>query len=270
MLKITSVSELRQKVQKDSSANYSVGFFVLYKTATNMSFEKGIELYKSGEFDKALEVFNELIHNTPKQSELHLNRGRVLSRLGQTEKALADFDLIIDMEPYNTNFISDRAVVLHLLKRNQEALSELDRAANLDPNNPYRYSSRAFLKDRIGDLSGAIADYDKAIELDPEDAVAYNNRGLVEEKLGYGQKSRKSFDKADDLVGYKAPVDQRENSLDQTTYSPTPFPKIAKQEEEDEMSFGHYFGTLKSLIIDSDSRRDFINYIKNIFGNKKN
>jgi len=223
-----------------------------------------------------LAIFDGLVKANPDQPQLHLNRGRILSRLGRTEEALVEFDLITALEPYNTDFISDRAVVLHLLKRNEEALTELDRAANLDPKNPYRYSSRAYFKDRIGDLEGAIADYETAIELDPEDAVSHNNKGMVEEKLGYQQRSKKSFEKADDLVGYK--------SKDSSTLSPNPaeessnFPEIDPKvkarpvipSQKKEMSFGHFINTLGAVFTDAKARKEFTDYLKSMFGGKKN
>ena len=137
-----------------------------------MNFEKGVALYKEGDFETALAVFQELSSAEHGNAQFHLFRGRTLTRLGKGDEALADFDILIELEPYNTDFMSDRGVVLHLLGRNEDALTELDRAANLDPRNPYRYSSRAYLKDRIGDFLGAIADYEKAL-LQPEDAEAY-------------------------------------------------------------------------------------------------
>lgn len=230
-----------------------------------MTFEAGIELYKTGKFEEALQVFNQLITTVEKNPELHLYRGRILSRLGKTKEAILDFDLIIELDPYNTNYISDRAVVLHLLKRNEEALAEFDRAANLDPKNPYRYSSRAYFKDRIGDLNGAIEDYEKTIELDPEDAVAYNNKGLVEEKLGYKERSKKSFSQADDLVGYKPSIPE--------SAPPTENLKEDKSEdqvnEKEKLTAGFYFKTLGSLFSDPKARSDFKKFLKGIFGKSK-
>ncbi|PZX49667.1 tetratricopeptide repeat protein [Algoriphagus chordae] len=241
-----------------------------------MSFEKGIELYKSGKFEEALAIFDELVKANPDQPQLHLNRGRILSRLGRTEEALVEFDLITSLEPYNTDFISDRAVVLHLLNRNEEALTELDRAANLDPKNPYRYSSRAYFKDRIGDLEGAIADYETAIALDPEDAVSHNNKGLVEEKLGYQAKSKKSFEKADDLVGNKpkdtstpSPKSAKEDS-NFPEIDPKSKAKPAIPSQKKEMTFNHFLNTLGSVFNNSHTRKEFGNYLKGFFGGKKN
>lgn len=229
-----------------------------------MSLEKGIELYKSGEFEEALACFNELIQSKSGNAEFHLYRGRILSRLGKAELALEDFEIISSLEPYNTDFISDRAVVLHLLERNEEALSEFDRAVNLDPKNPYRYSSRAFFKDRIGDLIGSIQDYERAIELDPEDAIAYNNKGIVEEKLGYQAKAKKSFGEADKLVGYSPSTS---SSADQPIGDFVP--NFISEDKAEKMNLDHFLKTLTAVFTDSKARTEFTGFIKSFFSGKK-
>lgn len=230
-----------------------------------MSLEKGIELYKTGEFEDALKCFNELINIKSGDTELHLYRGRILSRLGKTELALEDFELISELEPYNTDFMSDRAVLLHLLKRDEEALIEFDRAVNLDPKNPYRYSSRAFFKDRIGDLKGSIEDYGIAIELDPEDAVAYNNKGIVEEKLGYQAKAKKSFEEADKLVGY-TPSSPNSSELPMENSVPNFF----SEKKVEKMNLNHFLKTLTAVFTDPKARTEFTGFIKAFFSGKKN
>lgn len=234
-----------------------------------MSFELGIEAYKAGKFEEALQVFDQLILEQSGQASFHLYRGRILSRLGKTEEALLDFDLITQLEPYNTDWMSDRAVVLHLLKRNEEALAEFDRAVNLDPKNPYRYSSRAYFKDRIGDLEGSIADYTFAIELDPEDAIAYNNRGIVEDKLGYKQQAKRSFKKADDLVGYDPEkLNKKSEQLSEEAEKPKPVapkPEMPKFDQKPSGSVTHYLSVFKSLLTDSKTRSEFGTFVKKIF-----
>ncbi len=235
-----------------------------------MNFEKGIALYQEGKFEEALEIFDTLVAANPDQANVHLYRARILTRLGKGENALEEFDLLLKLDPYNTDYISDRGVVLHLLGRNEEALGELDRAANLDPKNPYRYSSRAFFKDRVGDLHGAIEDYEKAIALDPEDAVAYNNKGLVEEKLGFKERSKKSFEKSDDLIGYKPQAGENDlppigKAKSTEAAQPVPLP----EQESGKMSTGHFWNTLRALLVDRKTRQEFGKFLLDLFSGKR-
>lgn len=234
------------------------------------SLEIGIDHYKKGRFEEALQVFNQLIASAGPQPE-HLHyRARIQSRLGALDQAINDFDTLIGLDPYNTTFISDRAVVLHLLKRNEEAMQAFDQALNLDPNNPYRYSSRAYFRDRIGDLKGAIEDYEQAIALDPEDAISLNNKGLVEEKLGYQAASRKSFSEADRLTGYspsqhKQPEKDRAESKIGNDASGPIAPQEAAPEKSKSLSVKHFFMILNKLVTDKATRKEFTDFIRSTF-----
>ena len=68
-----------------------------------MNFEKGVAIYKEGNFDAALDVFQELTGTEQGNPLFHLFRGRTLTRLGKGAEALADFDILIELEHYNTN-----------------------------------------------------------------------------------------------------------------------------------------------------------------------
>ncbi|MDA1269395.1 MAG: tetratricopeptide repeat protein [Bacteroidetes bacterium] len=234
-----------------------------------MNFEKGIALYKEGDFETALEVFQKLTREEHGNPNFHLFRGRTLTRLGKGIEALADFDILVQLEPYNTDFMSDRGVVLHLLGRDEEALTELDRAANLDPKNPYRYSSRAYLKDRIGDFLGSISDYEKAIELDPEDAVAFNNLGLVEEKLGRKEKAQDYFQKADILSGYPKKKEANEASIAKPIHhkkSKETRPKSISPSLK--LTASDFVTTLNGIFSKAEIRQEFTSFIKGLFVKK--
>lgn len=127
---------------------------------------QAVEALKTGQFDKALKLFNALIDSYPGIADLHGYRGTVLLNL----------------------------------KRNQSALSDFNEAVSLDSEYSYRYASRAFAKDAMGDLNGAITDYEKALKLDPDDAIAHNNLGLLIEKSGNQAAATKHFATADELA----------------------------------------------------------------------
>ncbi|MEX2380222.1 MAG: tetratricopeptide repeat protein [Vicingaceae bacterium] len=128
-------------------------------------YNKGVELLKAEKFDEALQLFNELLKEFPK----------------------------------NADYWSERGVVYFHMQKKSEALADMNKALELQPKKSYRYSSRAYILGHFGQTKAAIADYQKAIELDPEDAIAHNNLGLLEEQLGYKEKAQSRFTKADEL-----------------------------------------------------------------------
>lgn len=134
------------------------------------------------------------------EAKVRFNKGIDLLKKAEYQKALKIFDKLVLEFPTEPDFISERGVVRFHLQDNEGALKDMDEAIRLQPKKSYRYSSRAYIRGHAGMVKKAIDDYKKAVELDPEDAVAYNNLGLLEEKLGYIEQSKRRFKLADELI----------------------------------------------------------------------
>ncbi|NMM50466.1 tetratricopeptide repeat protein [Marinigracilibium pacificum] len=231
------------------------------------SLAKGIQLCKEEKYEEAIGLFNNLLIETPENTNVLYNRAKAYSRTGKFKQAVSDFDKIVELTN-SPSMISERALA-HFLNQNTEAaMKDLDLAAELDPENPYRYSSRAFIKDRLGDLEGAIKDYNKAIELDPDDAISYNNKGLVEEKLGRKEAAKKSFTKADHLAdGKPSAIDAPTKQVSQPKTpenKPTIKSNKADSKSKPKMKFTDFLNTTKSIISDKKERADFFDFIRSL------
>ena len=92
------------------------------------------KLFEDGEYQRALDKYDEALDETP--NHLHAMRGRArsLMQLGQSTQALAEFSTAISLEP------------------------------DFGPT----YANRGILHDRSGRYGKAIEDYERALELDPE------------------------------------------------------------------------------------------------------
>ncbi|MFY0644257.1 MAG: tetratricopeptide repeat protein [Bacteroidia bacterium] len=123
---------------------------------------------KSGEFETAMDVWNQLILRLPEAASFYNERG------------VCKFNL-----------------------RFKHSLDDFDKAISLEPENPYYWACRAYVRDKLGKTEEAVADYQKAHDLDPEDATILNNLGLAEQKLGYTSRARERFKKSNDLIGFK-------------------------------------------------------------------
>jgi tetratricopeptide (TPR) repeat protein len=135
----------------------------------NPLFEKlvneGIDLCRSGSYEKAIEVFARAAE-IEVDNRLLYNRSKAYYKLNRIDSALIDLDRLIEWQPHNPEWYAERAVLLHASQQADKALKDLDMAVELDPENGFRYSSRAFIRNYYGDHSGALEDYEKAIELD--------------------------------------------------------------------------------------------------------
>lgn len=106
---------------------------------------KGMDLVQEGNYEKAVDLFNEIIEEHPDHPRAYYNRGFAKSKLGNYEAAIADYDKVIE----------------------------------LNPGDVTAYHNRGLSKHEMGEYEAAIADYDKVIELDPDDETAYLNRAEV-------------------------------------------------------------------------------------------
>ncbi len=120
-----------------------------------------------GDYQKAVEFYNEAIRLNPQDAMAYNNRGWAYNELGQHERALRDFDEAIRLSPDDAN----------------------------------AYFNRAYAHAELGQHTQAIEDLNEAIILDPEFAVAYHNRGVAYENLGMLTGAERNFRKAKEL-GY--------------------------------------------------------------------
>ena len=61
--------------------------------------EEGNELYKQGQYDRAIRSYDKAIEIDPKNSELWNSRGLALCHLGRHIEALVTFEIALEIDP---------------------------------------------------------------------------------------------------------------------------------------------------------------------------
>lgn len=127
--------------------------------------EVGQRFSASGDYDRAIETFDSVLHEIPRHAiALHL-RGVSHDRLGEVNQAIDDYNAAIDLDPRFFDAINDRGILLMKVGRGEEGLADFRRLVALDPNSTSARVNYAFALQKVGFLDDAAA----CLEVIPED-----------------------------------------------------------------------------------------------------
>ena len=122
----------------------------------------GIKLYNEKKYQKALKVFEELIHK----------------------------------DPQNGDSFANISVIKKIEKKYDEAFKYLNSAIKINPKNSQYHTNMGNLFRDVGSYKNSIDSYLKAIEINPEDANTFNNLAITYEKTGDENKAIEYYKKA--------------------------------------------------------------------------
>jgi tetratricopeptide (TPR) repeat protein len=148
---------------------------------------RGFAYGSRGQYDRAIEDYDQAIRFNPNYAEAFDNRGLVYLLADQYDRAIDDFDHAIGLNPNDARALVGRgagyarkgvtACRLASLPPCALAMAEYDRAIDdfdqailLNPNDAMvalAYGERSVVKSAKGDFAGAAADLAKANQLNP-------------------------------------------------------------------------------------------------------
>lgn len=181
-------------VWKDSITLWS---YVIENEPQGLSFaynNRGVALRGLGQYERALEDYNEALSIDPRSFRAYTNRGIVYAETGQLQRAIGDFDAAIAINPSYADAYTSRGLAKSSQGQLSGALEDFNKAINLKPSSVDAYLNRGVAFEQLGKLDRALEDYGKAIALDPSDYLAYCNRGIIFAKMGQSDKAVRDYD----------------------------------------------------------------------------
>nr|CAI5856236.1 unnamed protein product [Callosobruchus analis] len=144
------------KAKKEEKPKKKVSFNV-FATEAEASFfsererEKGNEFFKSGDYEEALQCYNDSIK--AKANILNINnRAAVNLKLKRYDDALTDCEKVLRLDKSNVKAHLRKAEALENLERYKEALETVEYVIETDPNNPRAQEIAQRVRDRYPDF----------------------------------------------------------------------------------------------------------------------
>ena len=159
--------------------------FIYARLCTNDSNLDGDAYFTQGEYQAALECYNEYLMLHPNHIKTLYNRGRCFDELGDSEKAAVDYEAVLDLDPNNIKALVSLSQ-FYFKKENYNATINLTSGAiMLDSGNYLAHYYKARACHRILDIPDALESYNAAIDLNPDFGLAYLQRGSLLISLGW-------------------------------------------------------------------------------------
>ena len=159
-------------------------------------YQEGVNKYDTGNYEGAVEDFNQAIELDPKNALAYNKRGDAYYRLGDYEQAQADSSQAILLNPEDANAYFDRGFAFSELGKYKEAIADYTQAIKLNSQDAYAYYGRGLARTQLKDNKGAIGDFSKAIALKPQYTEAYLQRGILHRRLRQRLEAIQDFDTA--------------------------------------------------------------------------
>lgn len=155
-----------------------------------------------GQYNKAIQLYTQIIKTNPQSDLAYANRGLMYERLqAKNAEELAknrryaerDYERALELNYRQPEIFNNLAALYIDENRNYDAVLLLNEALSIRPNYPLALINRAVAKSKQGYMGEALTDFDRAEELDPSFPLLYLNRGLAYYAGGYYTGAAENF-----------------------------------------------------------------------------
>ena len=142
---------------------------------------------------------NTVEQSTDRNAETYYDLGNADNDGGNYDLAIENFNEAIKLKPDFAAAYTNRGLVYRNKRNYDRAIEDHTKAIELNPDYAEAYFNRGNTYTEKGDFDLAIVDFTKAIELKPDFADVYNNRGMAYTEKGNLDLAIADFTKAIEL-----------------------------------------------------------------------
>ena len=155
--------------------NQAIRINAKFATAYN---NRAIAYDTKGDYDRAIADYEQAIKLKP-SAETYFNRGNAHLGKSHYDHAIDDYNQAIKLKPDFAAAFDNRCWARAVVGILKPALADCKQALRLMPNNPTTLDSRGFVFLKMTNFDAAVSDYDAALRSDPKLAFALYGRGLA-------------------------------------------------------------------------------------------
>jgi Flp pilus assembly protein TadD len=165
------------------------------------AFLSGEQLYRSGDYDKAIGEYSRSISLKGDYTEAFVSRGNAWRRKGETNRAIADYSRALSLKGDYAEVYNYRGFLYARQGNHQRAIEDYTRALRLKSGYADAWFNRAYGYAELKDWDRAVADYTQVIKLEPSNAAAYRERAYAWANKGEEAKAAADYAAAERLGG---------------------------------------------------------------------
>jgi len=156
----------------------------------------GLELYKNGRLDEAIEHYREAIEISPLYMDARVNVAAALMTTGRTEEAMQHYRAAMRLSPGEALIPMNLAVALMGEGRLEEAATLFRQVLERQPDDPSAHGALGVVLARLGKHDEAILHFRRSVAANPDDAETRVNLGTALLKQEAWQEARAQLSKA--------------------------------------------------------------------------
>lgn len=145
----------------------------------------GKEAFNEGNYDRAVNYFNEAIKADDKRAELYHDRARANLRLQKYAAAVSDYTAALNLDKNFASARLDRAAAYYFLGDYTKAIADYDELLKSDANNADAYFGRGLSYSKLKQYAPALADLNKVVQINPHHSNAFED--IANAYLAQGQ-----------------------------------------------------------------------------------
>lgn len=155
---------------------------------------EGINFFRLGSYDKAIESFKKVIEKFPSDVEGYYNLGLAYLRKEDIDQAIASLEKATELSPDIIQVHLALGECYFNKGETEKALEIFKNATGLQPEDPKTYYNLGIAYYKLDKTKEALVSFDLAIELNPEFSSAYYQAGLAATKMGDFKRAIKYFE----------------------------------------------------------------------------